>query len=77
MSKRFFIPKEKANDRNPITGKPAVFVCINGQRYYVDTGDIVTLSYEVFCVLKDSGVINNIEKFSLDENPDPLMKYAL
>lgn len=51
----FTLPRSMANECDPVTGKPCVFVGINGKRTYVPVETPTPISYAVFCVLKDIG----------------------
>ena len=68
----FFIPKNKANDRNPDTGESSIFVSINSKVQYVPVDKEVTMSYEVFCVLRDAGIFGPNSTYVSPDDFDPM-----
>jgi hypothetical protein len=54
----FILPKRMANDVDIVTGKPCLFVGINGKATYVLVEEPTPISYNVFCALKDIGILD-------------------
>lgn len=59
----FTLPRSVANDIDTVTGKPCLFVGINGKPTYLPVETPTPISYPVFCVLKDLGLIGSISSF--------------
>lgn len=72
--KRFVFPTNKANDVDP-QGRPAIMVQINSVRYFVPCGVETTVDNDVFCVLKDVGIVSASQTFGVDEIFDPVRNY--
>lgn len=56
--KIFLLPRSMANSIDIVTGKPCVFVGVNGKATYVLVEEKVPIPYNVFCALKDIGKLN-------------------
>ena len=52
----FVLPKRMANDIDLKSGKPCVFVGINGKSHYIPVEEPTPISYTAFCVLRDLGL---------------------
>jgi len=59
----FTLPRTMANEIDTATGEPVIFVSINGKRTYVPVERPTTISYPVFCTLKDLGILNNYQNY--------------
>jgi hypothetical protein len=70
--KTFFFPNHVANDINPFTGESCIVVGVNGRKTYIPIGIKTKISYQVFCVLKDSGLINPERTYESEEAFDLL-----
>jgi hypothetical protein len=53
--KIFILPKTMANDIDLKTGKPCVWVGINGKAIYIPVEEPTPIPYNAFCLLKDNG----------------------
>ena len=59
MGERIFtLPRSMANDVDTITGQPCLFVGINGRPYYIPVESPSPIPYNVFCALKDLGILD-------------------
>jgi len=68
----FNLPREMANDIDLVTGKRCITVGINGKNTNILVGEPVPIPYDVFCVLKDAGILNSYKKFTEGEDFKPL-----
>jgi hypothetical protein len=64
-------PSTVANDCDS-DGTPSIIVNINSKKTIVHTEEPVTLEYDVFCVLRDSGIISKDENYQAVGDFDPL-----
>jgi hypothetical protein len=68
----FLIPKEKANSFDPTTGEPCVFVGINGVNTNLPVGVPTPILYNVFCVLRDLGIVTYQDFYAEGGSFEPL-----
>lgn len=61
-----------SNDCDPETHKKVFQVSINGKILRVPTGIETTIPNDVFCVLKDTGMINDSRIYAVDHEFNPL-----
>ena len=54
----FILPQRMANDIDVVTGRPCLYVGINGVAHYIPVETPTPISYNAFCVLKDLGILN-------------------
>ena len=59
----FVLPRRMANDIDIKTGKPCIFVGINGKATYIPVEEPTPIPYNVFCVLKDNGVLDYYKSY--------------
>ncbi len=52
----FNLPKDMANHVDVVTGRPCIFVGVNGTKYYIPVEEPTPIPYNAFCALKDIGV---------------------
>lgn len=71
--KKFLIPTSFANERDPITLKPAIFIGVNGIKTYIVTGEVTPIKYECFCILKDAGILGSNETYEVGGEFDPFV----
>lgn len=68
----FNLPKTMANSIDTVSGKPCIWVGVNGKPYVLIVEEPIPIPYNVFCVLKDNGVLNPYEKYIEGEEFRPL-----
>lgn len=73
--KKFFIPKNKANECNPMSGKPSVMVQIGARKVYIPCEEETLIDSDSFSVLKDAGIISATETFEIGGPFDPVNNY--
>ena len=71
-NKIFNLPRSMANSIDTMTGKPCVWVGVNGVSYNIPVEEPTPISYEAFCVLKDVGILNRYSKYTEGEDFNPL-----
>lgn len=64
----FILPKSMANSIDPVTGAPCIWVGVNGQSYTVLVERPVPIPYNVFCALKDVGILEHYETYKEGED---------
>jgi hypothetical protein len=69
--KSFLLPKSYANDRSIDTGKAIILVFINSKKFEVVVEEEIKIPYQVYCVLKDSAVYKDIDKYDLGAEFNP------
>jgi hypothetical protein len=57
-----------ANSIDPVTGKACIWVGVNGKQYTVLVEEPAIIPYNVFCVLKDCGILENYDSFNQGGN---------
>lgn len=55
-NKKFNFPHTFADSRDEY-GRPCIFVMIQGKPTYIPTGEFIEIEYNVYCLLKDIGII--------------------
>jgi len=68
---KFFFPEILSNDMRA-DNKKIIKITINGKVYEVLTGEITTVAYETFCLLKDNGIITDDGRYEIGGRFDPL-----
>lgn len=68
----FNLPRTMANSIDPGTGRPCIHVGINGKYWDILVEEALPIPYNVFCVLKDIGILNHYEKYAEGEVFKPL-----
>ncbi len=63
----FTLPRSLANDIDVVTGQPCLFVGINGKSTYIPVERPTAISYPVFCVLKDLGILRSYQEYEEGE----------
>lgn len=63
----FILPRNMANQIDIVDGRPCLFVGINGKPTYVPVDVPTPLSYPVFCVLKDLGILKAYDSYEQGE----------
>lgn len=66
----FKLPKSVSNEIDPVTGRPCVFVQVNGKAYHIQVDVDTPIPYPAFCILRELGKIPNYNSF--DEGADVL-----
>ena len=59
----FNLPRSMANDIDLKSGKPCIYVGINGKSFYVPVETSTPIPYDVFCALKDIGILEHYESY--------------
>lgn len=59
--RRYIIPIQKANERDPATMKPSVIVISGGKTMYLPVGEQITIAQDIFSILCDAGVLSPME----------------
>jgi len=70
--KQFLLPSSFANERDPVTLKSCVMVGVNSKKTYLPVGEVIPISYEVFCVLKDVNILGSNQTYEVGGDFDPL-----
>lgn len=58
IQKLFIIPKDKANNIDPVTGESCISVQINGKSYFMPVGRPTPIDYNAFTVLRDLNIVD-------------------
>lgn len=73
--KTFFFPKSKANECNPVNGKPSIYVQIGAKKVFVVCDEPTFVEPDVFSVLRDCGIVSPTETYELGGPFDPIRNY--
>lgn len=60
----FVLSKRHANDIDIVTGKSCIFVGVNGQPHYIPVEEPTPIPYDVFCILREIGVMDVYREFN-------------
>lgn len=64
IGERYFtLPRSMANEIDLVTGEPVIYVGINGKSTYIPVERPATISYPVFCTLKDLGILTTYQNY--------------
>lgn len=59
----FNLPRSMANEIDLATGKPCLHIGINGNQTYLPVEEPTLIPYNVFCTLKDMGILEFYMKY--------------
>lgn len=73
--KTFFFPKSKANECDPVDGKPSIYVQIGAKRVFIHCEEQVHVERDVFSILRDCGIVSSDETYEVGGPFDPIRNY--
>ena len=72
--KTFFFPDSMANERIQNTLEKCIFLRINGENHWIQTGKRVEITEQEFAVLKDSGMVTMNYTYASKPEFDPIKR---